>query len=800
MRRLLDSPSLRRIPSRLLVLWSALALVPAPGFAQSVEEADPAPELRQGGRLEEIIVTAQKRSESLQEVPIAISAFNEESIERTGFDSVSDLAFLVPTLQFSAFTSLAAVSLRGVSYENTTPGGDPGVAMHLDGVYLGRPVATIFDSWDLESVEVLRGPQGTLYGRNATGGSINFITKRPTEEREAKLDVTYGNYDRFRLRGIANIPFTESVMARVSGTWEDRDGYQKNKGPGGTKGNDAENVSLRGSLLTALSENTELMLSMNYSDIGGVGNVYERRFPFETCAPPGPCAVLPSGAEYGGPGPNNQPQLVNDLQPNLVFKDTRESSDLDFRTVSGTLIHDFNGMTLKTITAYADMSYDTFTDLDGSSRRIMEIDLFEDQRQFSQEIQLSSSSDGPLRWLLGAFYFTEDADRRSTIVNDDFQSFAANSGIGFSRDGVLEGFSVGGDVESKSYALFTQLDYDILDTVTLTGGFRFTRDEKKADLNEFSPFGPVGNFVPPAADNPCPCLLVPGQGLVPFGALGGPPVIQTGNLVASDDETWSEPTYKVGVNWAATDTMNLFGSYSRGYKSGGVNLNGATIAEAFYDPEFIDSFEVGAKMQFLDRIQVNLAAHYSKIDDLQFQVFGTGGAVIENAAEATVAGVELESQWLVTDALEFNGSVGYLDAEYDDFQQRLSTTIFADRKGNKLNRAPEWTLNVGGQYSWELGNLGRLTLRADYHWQDEQFFQPDNTEQVRADGYYNLDLRAFFQTYDDKWSIEAYATNVTDQDQIGDILRSIPFLYGGVDLTSYKAPRMFGLRVGYTLR
>ncbi len=691
------------------------------------------------GLLEEIIVTAQKREQNLQEVPIAISVMDETAIEQRGLSAIEDLVYQVPTLQFSAFGSLAAVSLRGVSYENTTPGGDPGVAMHTDGVYLGRPVAGVFDFWDMERMEVLRGPQGTLYGRNATGGSINFISKRPSDEKEGKIDFTYGNYDRYRVRGMVNVPLSDSVKARVSASWEDRDGYQKN--------------------------------------------------------------LFPGGVEFGGASSTPTP-LTNDLVPHLVTKDGVESNDQQLTSVSATLTWDFGGMTFKSITAYAETSFTMESDTDESGRPIMHSIFSEDQEQFSQEVQLTSTGDGPLQWLVGAFFFTEEADRRSTLCNDDFQAFTLSPlATGFAGDCPgnstvsptgEQGFSVGGSIDATSYAVFAQLDYDLTERITATAGARFSWDEKDAVLNQFTPFAPVGNFIPSSP----PLVLVPGLGPVPF--MGPLTPVITNNFTATRKQNWSEPTWKFNINWAATDDINLYALYSRGYKSGGANLNGATIADAFYDPEFIDSYEVGAKMRLWDRLQLNISAYHNDVDALQLQVFGNGGVVLANAASADIEGLEIESTFAVTDSFTVNGSLGLLDAEYSNFMQAVGPGVAIDRSGNKLNRAPSATVNLGGSYSWEMGSIGSFVLRADYHWQDEQFFQPDNVRPIHSPSYENLDIRGFWYSSDEKWTVEAYATNLTDETQVGDVLRAVPFLYGGLDLSSYKAPQMYGIRLGYS--
>ena len=752
------------------------------------------------GVLEEIVVTAQKREQNLQEVPIAITALDETAIEHRGLNAIEDLVTQVPTLQFSAFGSLAAVSLRGVSYENTTPGGDPGVAMHTDGVYLGRPIATVFDVWDMERMEVLRGPQGTLYGRNTTGGSINFISKRPTDEMEGQLDFTYGNYERVRARGMLNMPVNESLKTRFSVAWEDRDGYQKNLFEGGNEAGDKDSVAVRGSVLAHINEDADLLIIGNYIDTGGVGRASESSVPYPTCAPPRPCAVLPGGVELGGFS-STPTQLVNDLTPNVVAKDTPETSDQEFKSIAGIITWDLGAMAFKSITAYAEMSYLFVADTDNSERPILDLAASENQDQFSQELQLASTGSGPLQWLVGAFFFTEDADRRSTICNDNFQSFTFSPfatgysgdcpGFGITSPTGEQGFSVGGDIESTSYAVFAQIDYDVTSQISVTAGARFSWDEKDATLNQYSPFFPVGNFIPA---NP-PLVLVPGVGPVPFAGPATP--IITGNFINSRKQSWSEPTWKFNINWAPVDDINLYALYSRGYKSGGANLNGATIEESFYDPEFIDSYEVGAKMRFMDKLQLNISAYYNEIDELQLQVFGNGGAVIDNAASATVEGIEIESVFVVTDGFEINGSIGVMDAEYDEFLQAVGPGVFIDRSGNDLNRAPKTTVNVGGTYNWHMSDIGSFVVRVDYHWQDKQWFQPENAEPINADSYDNLNIRGFWYSNNKTWTVEAYATNLTDETQVGDVIRAVPFLYGGTDLTSYKAPRMYGVRIGY---
>ncbi|QIB64992.1 TonB-dependent receptor [Kineobactrum salinum] len=357
-------------------------------------------------QLEEVIVTAQKREESLQDVPVTISAFSDNQLRDSGFDSIANLTQMSPSMQFGNFGPVAFVTMRGIGNENTTAGGDPGVAIHLDGVYLGRPVASLFSAFDTERVEILRGPQGTLYGRNATGGSINLITKKPVDELGGEVDLTYGGYDWLRVRGAINLPISDAASARIVAFSEDRDGYTENGVPGGSDANDAENWGVRTHLSFDIGETTSLLLSAAYVSSGGVGAKSELREPFPGSTteqnidgPPG-FAFSPLGPFSGIPAYNNyiDPEtgtpVVNNLEPYEVARDGDESQDSEFLLVLATFEHDFEKFTFKSITGYAETNYESLSDEDQSALPLLELVLIEDADQISQELQLLSHGEG----------------------------------------------------------------------------------------------------------------------------------------------------------------------------------------------------------------------------------------------------------------------------------------------------------------------------------------------------------------------------------------------------------------------
>jgi iron complex outermembrane receptor protein len=488
-----------------------------------------------------------------------------------------------------------------------------------------------------------------------------------------------------------------------------------------------------------------------------------------------PGALLnPSSPNFAG--------LTNDLRANQVSKNTAESNDQEFTAAIASLSWDTGLGTLKWTSAYVDTSFDNFIDLDASELTLINLMLEEEQDQLSTELSLSSTGDGSTQWIVGLYFFSEEATRFSTIFADDFDRNA----ILFGRSA---GFRVGGDVEADSSAVFGQVAFDISDTVSLTAGGRMSWDSKDAVINLLSPF-PAFNFMTLVTD-------------VPVG------------------DSWNEPTGKVTLDWSPRDDLLLYASYARGYKSGGINLNGNPATNAVYDPEFNDVFEVGVKSQISDRFRLNAAAFHNDYTDIQVQTFGAAGAELRNAAEATIQGLEVEGLFLLTDTFEMNFALGLLDAEFDSFifvppgqpvppvgfpppnenpaQPPAAPPTPIDFAGNQLSRAPELTFSIGAQQLFNVGSDGStVTIRADYYYQDEQVFAPDNRPDVTADSYDNLDLRVRWDKGDGRWNAEAYVTNATDEDQIRDILRSIPFLAGGVDLTSYRPPRLWGVRVGYS--
>ncbi|WP_086930041.1 TonB-dependent receptor [Agarilytica rhodophyticola] len=725
--------------------------------------------------LEEMVVTAQKREESLQDVPVTITAFGQSQLQEAGFDSISDLTQMSPSLQFGNFGPVTFVTMRGIGNENTTAGGDPGVAMHLDGVYMGRPVASLFSAFDTERVEILRGPQGTLYGRNATGGSINLITAKPGDEFGGEVDITYGDYDWLRVRGAINLPVSDVIKLRLVAFSEDRDGYTENSFPGGNEANDADDAGVRGHISIELADQASLLLSGSYITSGGVGTKAELREPFpgsttgQNISGPPAFAFDPLGPASGIPALNNfiNPQtgqvVVNDLTPFQVSKDTKESQDNEFTMFSATFEWDFDDLSFKSITGYAQTSYESRSDDDQSELNLLELLLIEDSEQFSQELQLLSADDGPLQWIVGFYYFSEKASREALFLGGRYDVFA-------NQFGVRAGYEFGGDVDSTSFAGFAQATYELTENLRLTGGLRYTEDEKEG--------------------------------------------VNTGFLFAGEpyadplEDSWDEVTYRLAVDWNLNDDLMLFSSYATGYKSGGINQTAAVsrgAENAIYQPETVDAYEAGIKATLLNgRMQLNSSLYRNEYDNLQFQVFGQSGPEAFNAQGAVVQGAEAELRAVLIDSLTVDASVGITDSEFDD--QIINGVQIG---GNQVQRTPDLTYSLGISNDWEVGEKGSLKLRLEYAFTDEIYYTALNRNagfaeaggSDLADDYDNVNIRLFWFSSDDRWTVETFVTNLTDEEQEGNILRGPGFVDiaggGGPELVTYNPPRQWGMRLGY---
>lgn len=683
-----------------------------------------------GQVIEEVLVTAEKRAGTVQETSIAISAYGSEELDLRGIEELEDLQFSAPNLVIShnSQSPVTYAYIRGIGSDQLVAGFDPGVAYHVDGIYVGQPSAMPGDMWDLERVEVLRGPQGTLYGRNTTGGAINVITREPGAEPDANVDVTFGNYGRQRIRAAAGGGFADGVSGRVSFISDNDNGYQQNSA--GDNGDQTDYTSVRGKLKFDLGESADIVLTAQWFDSEGRQS-QKRREPF------GP-------VDFGGGFVINvyDGATPNPTNPRKVAKDHPEMLDLENRYFSAKLTWDVGFGQLVATTGYIDNEWFQNTDIDMSDNAVQFQEWHMETDQFTQELQLVSTGDGPWEWILGAFYFDED-------LNTDY----------FFEDSSIAGFTFmnGGALETESVALYGQAAYDFREAggapFRIVGGLRWTQDEKWID--EFQ--------------------MIPAFGV---------------DLAAVMDEKWDEISGKVGIDWFFAEDAMAYASYSHGYKGGGFSIGQFDV----FHPEIVDSFEVGLKSRFFEeRAQVNVSAFYNDYQDLQvnfllFTLFTT-----DNAAEATIQGLEVEGTLIPADNLQLNATVTWLDAEFDRYQ--FSPEIALD--GDTLNRAPEFTAALTAQYDWPLQNGTAVTARMDFYWQDDVYYRVQNIDRHQGDDFHTLDLRLMWTGADDRWVVDVFAKNVTDEDNQRGLTVSDGLSTGSNSFVTYYPPRTYGVRVGW---
>lgn len=760
-------------------------------------------------QIDSIVVTAEKKEGDLQKTPIAISAYDQKLIDDFAIRDIRDLTRLVPTLELAPVaTGAVYFSLRGVGNESPLAGGDNGVAPHIDGVYIARPAATLINLYDVERVEVLRGPQGTLYGRNATGGVINIISNKPGDEFEANVDATFGNYELARFRGAINIPLSDNIAARVAGVITRRDGYQFNEFIGQRQGDDDDSEYIKGSLSVDFSDNFNGFISAVYSHIGGAG---PQPVLGNEVLPIAPVAFVPAGPGFAPIlfDPNSVASNPSVDDPRVVNYDDTALTNFDVFGLTGTFTFESDFATVKSITGYydnkiapttcfdcyaadipdpADPSLAPFTFFippppgvmapptpitDGAAFPFLigrstglGISFRNDSRQISQEITIAGSS-GPLEWIAGGYFFQEDVD---FVLEGDALPHLFFTPLNPTFAGLPDfGLFNSADFKATSYAAFGNLTFAVTDSLTLRGGARYNYDKKEADLIQHTPAS--GIFL--VADSP--------------------------------EESWDAITGSAGFDWTPHPDHLIYASASRGYKAGAINL--VSAFDNIVDPETIWSYEVGTKSEFFDnRLRLNTAFFYSDYKNLQVNFFEPTGVVLRNADSAIVKGVELDLNAAPTDWLTVSGAFAYTDAEYDEFVTNNPFTgqTGVDLSGNRLNQTPEIAFNVGANVTIPLNASDYdLVFHVDHTYKDEIDYQAFNTALTRADDFHITNLRlSLRKPQSEGFSIELFVNNVQDTDAISSIQLPPTLAPGNSANPStaihYRPPRTFGVMVGYS--
>ncbi|NIB43890.1 TonB-dependent receptor [Pseudomaricurvus alkylphenolicus] len=706
---------------------------------------------------EEVTVTAQRTSENLQKVPVAVSVLDQYFLQESGITNLADINARVPGLTITSFSlGQPSIHVRGIGSNDDGAAMDNSVVAFVDDIYVGRITHIDLNLLDLERVEVLRGPQGTLYGKNAIGGAIKLVSKQPSETPFASATLGTGNYQHQEIAGLVNGPLSENWLGRLHLKLEQRDGWQKNLLSDQYQ-HDNQRQALRARTLYRPNDRLELHWNFDGSreNLNSTGRIpIHSTVPLRVLDARGhPVAQLDNQGNpvAGDDGtPLYQHRLPTELFHSLGGDWRHALNGLDGYTdrtiwgISQRLEYQLDSGVLTSISGYRRSHFDWLEDSTGLplsvTNQTLSNGVDEVHRQFSQEIRWSSTTEGPLSYLVGLYYLQENTLRKESWP---FQH---------ARPSVQQ------DNRGNSFAAYGQFRYRWWDKLQLQVGARYTYDHKSLKQQGFS-------------DN-------------------APAVIQEDFSVESRD-SWTDLSPFISLSYNHSDDLMLYSSVARGMKSGGFQGAPSTEEQALrsIDPEFAWDLELGMKSQWLaDLMRLNVAAFYTDYRDLQVVQFRTidnyGVFETNNAASATVKGIELEMMASPLPGLTLSGSYAFLRATYDSFNDFSGR----DFTGNTLRQAPKNSLVLGVHYEFPILS-GELHLRADYRYQSKSYREPDNLGTVQP-SFWLLDGSLTYIADNQRWQISLWGKNLTDESYITHLYR-----LGGNDYALFGTPRTYGLNL-----
>lgn len=730
------------------LLSALLGAVSGPALAQATSTTNAASD--DSLVLQEIVVTARKKAESLQDVPIAVTAIDGEALRAAALTDMSDLASRTPSFTFQQQNALEQeLFIRGIgTVRLNSATADPSVGVFLDEVYIGRRGTATPPIYDLERVEVLRGPQGTLFGKNVVGGAISFITARPKETTEHFASVSVGNYGAIASQAYVTGALSDTVKARLSLYQNRHDGYAENI-VNGQELEDLDSYAGRLSVQFDPNEDLSILVVADYSHDDGGGSA-RHAVDDPTKATPG---FITAKLKSQDPRTTETP-YDQYMRRNSSGLTVRADYDLDgpVLTYLGSVRR---GDAANRWSQPGAASPPSITDSVLTQK--------EDYVGLTQELRLASEQSGDFRWLGGLYFLRERTNRSSRNTANSFLP----GGAGSTRDS-LDGdniFTATG--KAPNYAAFGEVEYDLASNLTVSAGLRYTIDHKSFDSEaRILSLGPSGmtNTLSPAP------LLAPYH--------------------IDVEQTWRRLTPRVLVEWTPERGTMVYGSVTRGFKGGGwqgAAADGPTASIA-YNPETAMNYEAGIKTAlFNDRARFNLAAFYTDFKDLQVEQLDDVALtlVVANAASAKIKGVEAEMQVQATRELSFAASGSFLHARYGKY---LDAARKLDFTGNKMQRTPDYQFSVSANYSVDVGSNMKLGANVAYTYQDEMFWVPDNTN--REPGYGQLDARVSLGQIDGSWQLTVYGKNLTDK-----LYRTSIIPFAGDEVSLFGAPRTYGARL-----
>jgi len=793
--------------------------------------------------LEEIIVTAQKREQGLQDVPISVQAFTQQRIDNLGAQDISDLGLFTPNVEIGRGVNQPTYRIRGIGTSDFGVGADPAVGVYVDGIYIGRSGGSKTAFNDIERVEILNGPQGTLFGRNAAAGAIQYVTKKPVDNTEGWVKATLGNENRTQLEGVYNTALSDTVFWRTGVLWNERDGYVDNK----TNGKDLnieDNWSITTSLRWVPTDQLDLLWRMEYDEVN----------------------QDPRASSSAVFGPRDNGAAFTKVESDHDLKETRD--------LFGTSLHltfDMEMVTFTSISSYREYNTENPEEKDGSADPFFDFQDFnsENNDQWSQEFRFDGDYGDSVTWVVGANYNKENAKQTSGIIlsTQTVDKLVVEREAGIPYELVDPGFgfdlafAVGFpdlprifengqqalaagtysefiDVSGKyeSWAVFGDMTWTVIEDVDLTLGIRYTDDEKKFGRNvKYNDFGMWFAFDETRIGSD--------GSLVPF------PEGQQGTYWQK--KSWDDTTGRAVIDWRVTDDVLLYASYAQGYKAGGFNSASENNDDPPFEPEEIDTYELGIKSTWFDNtLRFNGAYYDYTYDNLQELVFVEGacqgtdfGSNQFLTQDITGKGYEMSLNWLATEGLELWANAGQIDADVDN-RTRCEVIdgqpVNRDESGDTFNDTFSYAL--GATYTYGFGNGGETTLAIAWAWEEGNSWrksctyvetladgtgavygltevdgqliisQPSATgtlSEVPFDSCPDLDdketlnVRLSYLSPKGNWEVAAWVTNATDWDPDGDPggiggeLRSA-FSDGSPAYDRRDEPRMYGVELKYS--
>jgi len=691
--------------------------------------------------IEEVIVTATRKETTLTDTPAAISALAAEELGLGAVEDVGDLQYRIPNLSVANQFGVNRAFIRGIGLTSIELGADGAVAFHVDGAIIARPAAQLASYFDLERVEVLRGPQGTLYGRGATAGAINVVTRKPTEVFSGNGSITAGNYGLVAAEGGISGPMVEDkLFFRLAAKTVDRDGYGENLFTG-TEINTRDHQAFRGTLEWRPADELEITVSGDYYEEDDTNYAYQFF---------GPTTIDPLfGQLLGG-------QTIFDAVANPdpwdIYSDVDPKNDREGKGAVANIRWERGKWSLRSITSYRDFYRQNVADLDSTSFDAFgRITYTEDSETLSQELLVTYAEDN---WdlLFGAMYFEEDLFGSTFVPLNNIELIVP---------GALPGgtFDQKGTVDIEALGLFVQGTYNFTDRLSATLGVRYSEEDRDH----------VGSFTFSA-----------------LGILGVP---------TDKSDSWDAVTPKLVVDYQLTPTTMIYGNIERGFKSGVINIGAINPA---VDPEFVWNYEVGVKTQLMDnRVQLAASAFYYDYTDLQVgRVDETSTPITENAAEARNTGLEIEGNAVLTDALSVDFYATYLNAEFDEFdtfEPNRPGEGEKDLSGNTLPNAPELTWFIGANYTVPLAG-GDLRFRGEISWVDDIYFTEFNNEDAFQESYAMTNASVRYTPASGAWNIEVWGKNLGDEDIKANNIVAAP-LFAFPQVGALYPPRTYGATI-----